>query len=268
MNELLGKLTNLSYELFGIIIPGAIITLFFAVWLASMGNIPALIISNDFPILTISKISEIIAKTFSDKGFGILIPLILSWYIFGHITQWFSSSTATPAGERASDSLRIIKSLLLKPPRPTENFSKDLKPLFDEVSTKLAIGKEQLSWVQFFPIAKNIIFRNSSNSLISTYQNKYTLHRSITIISAFLFWLDLAGIVFSYTIENFTCTKIETNTPLQLFILPFSVFLVWGFSGGYEYNWKMFGNTIVTETYSNLNFPKISEVKDEKPSGT
>ncbi len=168
MNELAGKITNFSYELFGIIIPGAIITLFLGVWLASLGNIPAILVSSDFPILTIASITELINRTFTDKGFGILLPLFLSWYMLGHITQWFSRSSSTPSENRPTAADRIICALKLKPIRPSENYSSDLEPIFIEVSKKLSSTGEPLPWSQFYPVAKNIIARHSTNSLLST----------------------------------------------------------------------------------------------------
>lgn len=267
MSDLIGKLTNLSYELFGIIIPGAIITLFFAIWLASLGNIPALLISSDFPTLTIKKIVEIIGTVFTEKGFGILVPLLLSWYVFGHITQWFSRYSSKDSDEKTGFAKRVGLSLILRPPRPKEKYDPKLEQLFIQSSKKLSKSDTPLPWEQFFPVAKNLIARSIPNSLISTYQNKYTLHRSITITSAFLFWLDLAGIVISYILGRASCLPVEANSVLQLFIIPISIFLVWGFSGGYDFNWKMFGNTIVTEAYSVLNFPKNSDTKEnDKPS--
>lgn len=269
MSDLIGKLTNLSYELFGIIIPGAIITLFFAIWLASLGNIPSLLISSEFPILTISKIVEIIGSSFSENGFGIFLPLLLSWYIFGHITQWFSRYSSRDSDTKIGFIKRIFLSLILRPPRPKEKYDEKLEQLFLQASKILSPTETPLPWEQFFPVAKNIITRSIPNSLISTYQNKYTLHRSITITSAFLFWLNLAGLSISFMLGRLSCFQVETNTALQLFIIPSSIFLIWGFSGGYEFNWKMFGNTVVTESYSVLNFPRISETKeDDKPSNT
>ncbi|MEW6312061.1 MAG: hypothetical protein AB1532_14110, partial [Pseudomonadota bacterium] len=194
MNELAGKITNFSYEVFGIIIPGAVITLFLGIWLASLGNIPVILVSDDFPILTITSITDLINRTFTDKGFGILVPLFLSWYMLGHITQWFSRSSSTPSEERTTSTNRIVCALKLKPIRPSENYSKELESIFLEASKRLSTTGEPLPWSQFYPVAKNFIARHSTNSLLSTYQNKYTLHRSITIISALLFWLDLAGI--------------------------------------------------------------------------
>ncbi|WP_444438357.1 hypothetical protein [Pseudomonas sp. A6] len=267
MGELIGKLTNLSYELFGIIIPGAIITLFFAIWLASLGNIPTILISSNFPILTIKKIVEIIGITFTENGFGTLIPLLLSWYVFGHITQWFSRYSSKDSDEKIWFWKRIGLSLILRPPRPKEKYDQKLEELFIQSSKKLSRSDNVLPWEQFFPVAKNLIARSIPNSLISTYQNKYTLHRSITITSAFLFWLDLAGLAISFILSRVSCHTVDTNLPLQILIIPVSIFLVWGFSGGYEFNWKMFGNTVVTEAYSVLNFPKNSDTKEnDKPS--
>lgn len=256
MNELIGKLTNLSYEFFGILIPGAVITLFLAIWWVSLGNIPSEIISRDIPQIYLSDIASLSRRAFSENGLGIFIPFLFAWYIFGHITQWYSRSSYTESGERASNFARLFKSLQLKPPRPKENYSKDLEPLFQEASKHLSKSGEPLSWSQFFPVAKNLVIRKSSYSLIATYQNKYTLHRSITIASAFLFWLNIIGISLSLILTKFCLgSGTITNITLQLFLIPATLFLIWGFSGGYEFNWRMFGNTIVTESYSILSLP-------------
>ena len=38
------------------------------------------------------------------------------------------------------------------------------------------------------------------------------------------------------------------------------VTLIWGFSASYAYNWEMFGNSIITETFSLLNPPDVKAV--------
>lgn len=45
---------------------------------------------------------------------------------------------------------------------------------------KIQIPKCPHSRIQFYPVVKSFVIRNLSQSLITTYQNKYTLHRSIT----------------------------------------------------------------------------------------
>lgn len=266
MNELLGKLTNLSYEFFGVLLPGAFINLFLAFWWVSLGDIPTYLSDGQLPSFSLAGLMSFIGGIFTDGKVGLIVPLLFIWYLLGHIALWFSRTGTAPIGSAQHSLRRIYLSLLLAPPRSKGNYDAHLQDIFELASKKLSLNGELLQWKQFFPIAKNVIARKSTYSLISTYQNKYTFHRSITIASAILFWLTLCGGLLAFVLSSGV-----GPSPiwwLQGVLLGAALMMVWGFSDSYDFHWKMFGNSIVTEAYSNLYFPDEKNGDENGTSGS
>ncbi len=115
-----------------------------------------------------------------------------------------------------------------------------------------------MEWEQIFPVLKSYLSRNLAYSLVATYQNKYTLHRSVTAGAAVWFWLNLM------TIPAALVTRAMGGPSVHWVVLVLcliaALVLVWGFSGSFMYHWQNFANTIITESYSLLAGPN-----DEKP---
>ncbi len=232
-------------------------TLFFAIWWVSLEEAPTQITAGYFKPLLTEDILDFTKQIFTENSTGLLFPLIFFWYILGHITQWFSRNTKFTESNGISNFSRVSAALAFRPARPAAFYSEELKPLLDHLSKTLSPNEAPLDWKAFFPIAKNFVARNSASSLITNYQNKYTLHRSITITSAGLFWANSISIILTIPFPF-----LNTNLPLQIILVPSSLFLVWGFSGGYETNWKLFGNTVITEAYS-LTHNRLTKDKAE-----
>ena len=259
MEQLLAKLTNLGYELFGIFIPGIVALIFLLIWWASIGQIAPYISNGFFPQLTSKNASEIIESITVRTGFGIALPIFIITYFLGHMLQWISRSGKASDQILKSPILRTYKSICLQIPKPENSYDARLEPLFAAVQSKFMCDGTYLSWPQFYPIAKNYLSRSSHQSLVTNYQNKYTLHRSITLASAGLFWLCVAGMI----AEGIILYNIGVS-PRWWLVAPltlFSVISVWGFSDSYAYNWNFFGNSIITESYSLIYGPKNAESK-------
>jgi hypothetical protein len=117
------------------------------------------------------------------------------------------------------------------------------------VQRKFSAGSP-LSWTQFYPVAKNYLARNSTSSLVSLYQNKYTLHRSIAVAAALTFWLSVLAMLIGVATLHYVGLA-PRFAPLGVLAIS-CVALTWGFSASYAFNWTLFGNSIITETYSQL----------------
>jgi hypothetical protein len=59
----------------------------------------------------------------------------------------------------------------------------------------------------------------------------------------------------------------SANWLLLFVLLVLSVAIAWGFSGSYLYHWQMFGNTIITETYSLACGQDYVKPSDKEPVG-
>lgn len=261
MNELLGKLTNLGYEFFGTIVPGVLAVLLLILWWAALGPLPDVWTRGLIPGLTIQTARDIMKSMDSltaATGIGVVVPLLASCYFAGHLLHWLARSGPSNQEAAADTYRRLVYSLVFAIPKPAASFNPKLERLFKLAQQRFAADATALEWREFYPIAKSFLAQRVSNSLVSTYQNKYTLHRSIATAGAALFWLSVAALVGA--LFTHAAGELSHNYFWLIVLLCSGLLLTGGFSASYIYHWEMFGNTIVTETYSRLYGPR-----DEQP---
>lgn len=257
MDDLIAKLKNLSYELFGILFPGFIFELFFLLWWVTLGSNASKFTFGLLPEFTVDKASELVNSLTSNTGIGIAIPSLISAYFVGHILHWISRSSSADNATIENSFMRVWHALSFRVLKPNENYYPSLDPLYQAVEKKFRPDESvSFTWQQFFPLAKCYLAENLPSSLVSTYQIKYTLHRSITASAVILFWFSVIELIYGIIYSNIC----DSSQPfyfggLTILVLV-SLGLVWGFSDSYTYNWRMFGNTIITESYTLLFGPK------------
>lgn len=257
MNELLGKLINLGYEFFGTFVPGIVAILLFLLWWAALGPLPTVWTHGVIPELTVQTAHEIMTSMNSltaATGIGVAVPLLAACYFAGHLLHWIARSGPSSQVAAYSTYRRLAYSLLFAVPKPANSFHPKLQRLFDLVQQRFTADQTALEWREFYPIAKSFLAQRVPNSLVSTYQNKYTLHRSIATAGAALFWLSLAAVVGAALTSG--AGELGHSYVWLGLLLCGGLLLTGGFSASYVYHWEMFGNTIVTETYSRLYGPQ------------
>ncbi|MBP6057614.1 MAG: hypothetical protein KA524_04210 [Nitrosomonas sp.] len=253
MDELLAKLTNLSYDFFGILLPGIIFNIFLLlIWFALDSLVP-IWTNNGISKFTIQTLPHLVDTLSLEGRIFVAIPLIFLWYFFGHLLNWIGRS-GSPIVGKISDRCRVYQSLKLRIPKPESSYDPKLEPLFKVIQKEFSPKGIELTWSSLYPVFRIYLAQHLSHSLVTTYQNKYTLHRSITTASTLLFWFSLFGILGGIVTLYFYC--IQPHWPSLIALSIGSLILVWGFSGSYLYNWTLFGNSIVTETYSLLHASK------------
>lgn len=254
MGELITKLAELGYELFSVIIPGIILSLFFLAWWYALGTMAPLWTSDILPELTIETFRTLVGSISSEGGIGLAIPIITMIYLIGHVLHWIARSG--PENQEAASKFisRTFYFLIFRVPKPTQSYHPNLEKLFDIVRSKFSPTGDKLDWRQFYPVAKSYLSQHLDSSMVANYQNKYTLHRAVAMAGVVLFWLSLAALIMAAATDS-------AEVPLVSFsflsgLLFSALVLVSAFGSSYVYHWSMFGNTIVTETYSYLNDPK------------
>jgi hypothetical protein len=259
MNELLAKITNLGYEVFGILLPGVITILFFIGTWAALGPLVPIWTLGGMPQLTLVSGQKIVESVSLSTGVGMAIPLLIASYFQGHMLMWIGRS-----GPMLEEKHSIFfRSLIFRIPKPRNNFDPKLQPLFDAVQKEFARNSDSLIWRQFFPLGKCFLAQNLVYSLVSTYQTKYTLHRSLATAAAAWFWLNLLAILFGGIAA--IATGITPHLGWLSVFICLALVLVYGFANSYTYNWEMFANCIITESYTLLFAPKVKTPKaDEK----
>lgn len=252
MDKLLARLTNLSYDFFGIFLPGLIFSMFIFLWLGALGPVLTTI---GIPELSVSLLLGW-AKELKDQEEAKIILvalLLLFWYFLGHLLHWVARSGPKLPG-RIGGWVRLHRSLVFRIPKPQDSYDSKLEPLLAAIKEKFSGGTTDLQWGQLFPVLKVYLAQRMAHSLVPTYQIKYTLHRSLTAASVVLFWLSSAGILGAFVIGRYF--PVSPHWLFLFALLSCSVASTLGFSGSYLYNWQLFGNTIITESYSEIYAPR------------
>lgn len=253
MDQLLARLTNFSYELFGVFVPGAIALLFATAWWGAIGPLAAQWTDGWAPALTVAGIGEWINSLNSALGIGIGIPLFIASYFVGHFLLWASRSGGALGTGGALQ--RACKTLTFRIQRPKDSYDTKLQPLLEKVLGRLsAEGMPPFSWRQAYPIIKCFLAETGKFSLLTNYQNKYTLHRSIAFASVVLVWISVLAIIAALVTACLTQTQPKVIGLILLSV--FGIVLALGFASSYRFYWQMWGNVAITESYSHLFGPQ------------
>lgn len=252
MDQLLAKLTNLSYEILGIFVPGVVLILFaiFGWW--CMGPMAEFWSQGFLPTAELVAFSGFLSVLNEGVQTGMLFFLAIAAYFSGHLLHWLSRR-----GDRKDEVdgwQRLGLSLLFKVPKPATDFHDPLKPLFLEAKTFFGMTPEA-GWREYYPVAKAYLAMSLQSSLAPTFQTKYTLHRSLTITAAVWFWGTVVGICLSWFAIYFFGAASPKWVPLVGSLLV-SMTLIWGFSDSYRYNWLLWGDTLISEIFMLKHAPK------------
>ncbi len=251
MEQLFNKLTSLSYELFGIFVPGFILSLFLVWWWWCVGDLSRVISFGYLPVIGMRGVSEGYGLVPDEIKLGLVVYVAVASYFLGHFINWVGRSRGVKESLAESKRVQMISNLgnclRFSVPKPRDSYYKNLDPLFTVVVERLGLPESAQIWGSFYPVAKCLVAQEVKYSLISTYQNKYTLHRSLTIASVIWFWLTLFVFFFGMI---FSCHfHAEPRwVPLAISAL-LSLMAALGFSESYRFNWLMFGNSVITETF-------------------
>ncbi|SRR6266851_8201489 len=256
MNELLTKLTNLEYELFSVLIPGFVVGLFVILWWNALGGLAPLWTSNLVPELTVDTARKIVDSLNVPSGAGVGIVAFAICYFAGHILLWIARAGGSTKPQGLKGWQRICRSLIFRIPKPENNYHPKLEELYNKVQAKFSPDGTPLDWRQFYPVVKLFLSEYVRSSLVATYQNKYTFHRSIAAAAALLFWFCILSLIGAW----FSPICVELLSYVSLSVLAAAgVWIVWGFSASYIYHWEMFGNSVITEAYSYIFGPPPHE---------
>lgn len=263
MDTLLSKLTNLAYEIFGVILPGVLATVLVGLLWAALGPVIVLWSFSCVPVLDTGLLDEVDALSGS-RQIAAISCLLVVVYFLGHALNWISRGRPSGSGIPDKRWRRILLLLRFKFPKPQASYDASLIRLFNAAAAKLSPDATPLTWREFYPVAKGMINQHLKYSLVATYQNKYTFHRAITAASAGLFWLSLVSLVAALITRVVVGVHMSPNWLLLLVLLAASWSAVAGFSSSYLYTWTLFGDSIVTESYLVLCGPKPPPASDEK----
>lgn len=252
MDQIIAKLTNLSYELFGVFIPGVIFLLFLAWWYWCAADLGPLLTFGYLAPLRFESVQagDLVFPDEIKLGFVVYVGVVA--YFLGHLLNWFGRIGSAEASieetklKRAQENLGNC--LRLAVPKSRQSYFDSLQSLLDEGYRFLEIPDTSRSWNAFYLVAKSRISQELSRSLISTFQNKYTLHRALTVAAVIWFWLTIFLIWGGVTLAILRNDQGPHWAPLLL-SLPISLLTIWGFSESYRFHWTNWGNSVIAETF-------------------
>lgn len=252
MDQIIAKLTNLSYELFGIFIPGVIFLLFLTWWYWCAADLAPLLTFNYMAPLRFEGVQAGDLVFPDEIKLGFVIYVAVAAYFLGHLLNWFGrigSAKASAEGKKFKQARENLSNCLkLKVPKPRESYYESLQPILDEGYRFLRIPVASRNWTVFYLVAKSRISEDLSRSLVSTYQNKYTLHRALAVSAVIWFWLTFFLIGFAGLFSALGGIQSPHWVPL-LISLGVSLLTIWGFSESYRFHWTNFGNSVIAETF-------------------
>jgi len=257
MDALLSKLTNLGYELFGVFFPGfGMLIGVLAVWIAAGPSLAWL----GIPHLTLLEFADVLGHV-QDMTFAYpLVGIIIISYTLGQFLKWVSRGGQK---EPNSPSSMWIVAAFLKwnVPKANKNYDCRLKPLLFDANTKLFPNdkKEEYLWKKFYTVAKAFLNETAAHTLLPTYQNKYTMHRSLSAASAIVFWACLGLLLISLW-SRFSGVIPPAHWQFVVVLLCASALSRYQFWRSYQFNWRLWGDAVITETYMHL----IALVDDDK----
>lgn len=242
MDQLFARLSHVTYEIFGVLLPGFVGLLFLAAMYASLGDVPASLVV-DAPSVT--------PKRVHDHPYGLVdvVMLTVACYFVGHLMTWLTRRHGKTVTGKFSALMRVLKCLVFRIPKPAASFNKELEPVFQAVAAHVGIPQGPAQWRQYYPIAKIMLAERLSNSLLSTYQNKYTLHRAVVGAAVLWFWSSFVSLVVLWWWNPI----LPDPRWIPLLLNPVAaVIVIWGFSGSFEYYWRLWGDSVITESYAVL----------------
>lgn len=249
MDALLGKLTNLGYELFGVVIPGLITTILLVLLWYATGDLVSVWSFGAIPKFDTGALQGWTAKFVGLQAWVLGGGILTVCYFLGHAMTWLAQSRNERLTGKISKTIRFSMIIRFKTPKPQHSYEPGLKPLFDYARTVLGGDAGPLDWRSFYPVAKTMIAQRAGYSLIATYQNKYTLHRALAFASAVIWWGCILVAVGACATLRFCAVEAHPHWLALLLLFVGSTVSVSGFAGSYMYFWGLFGDAIVTEAY-------------------
>ena len=151
MNELLATLTNLSYELFGVILPGIVVSIFILLYWIALGPVAPIWTFGIIPAFTMTNLQVLFDSLSLASGIGVAIPLLAIWYFLGHILLWIARSGKADAAASKGSVRRVVLSLVLQIPKPNNFFHLNLEPLYNAVRKRFTADGAELDSATVLP---------------------------------------------------------------------------------------------------------------------
>jgi hypothetical protein len=259
----LSKLTDLTYDMVGVLMPGLALLLVGAFEWRFFTFFSTPCPEPTFVALATELLREL-AATQANRWW--LALLVIAAYFAGRVALFLArdglplAATVLPWVPRALEEVMPGAAERLKKARTGNALLRTLARLFllptpktlleahagaldgvraravAELGTKApAPGLD--AWLPFYSVATRVIEQESTKSRLPVHQSKYTLDRSLGTVFALGFWTSLA-----------MCVRLPAATALP----PAAAFLVLvhAFEQDHARHWRLWGDSVIAETYA------------------
>jgi hypothetical protein len=245
MNEIVTKITNATYDVFGVMLPGVMASVLFSAVLGFTLAANRVVESSRFESLWELVVEHPSGATAILAVLAYFVGLTLIWLSRGKV--WVGP-TQRLVGFVKGWPLWARFMLFAKASSPPESHGSELGAARRHAAAVLTkrLGSNALdldtNWRAFYLIAKTLVPQKLQRSLIATYQSKYTFHRSLAVMFSVALWMSVIGAVFSAAASFSAPVYVLAASALlcALFVLVFA--------SQFEYHWKLLGDAVIAET--------------------
>lgn len=238
MDKLVEKIAGLSYELFGVLIPGI---LFLILSLGQLSFIQFLLGYDNIFSYYLSLNSDSITPF-------MLLCIGITIYFTGQLINQAAEFIVVFPSDKIPKWHKKLIYFLMWPILPSKLENYNYKTHFVEANEILKTKKISKGddWTDFFGPASRILYVLGTRSMISTYQNKYTLHRT----SMFIFSITARALIPAAAIYLLTTYDYGFSWAFFLSIIMLiliNLFLSTVFRHSFIRFWKRYGDQICWE---------------------
>lgn len=264
MEKLLEKWTSsLSYEFVGVIVPGVL-------GVACICSAAALYDVMCSSNVALTYIDALRAQTFSlDHPVSIAAAIVVV-YIIGHLSTDYGKRTYESAYRiRTVPYWKITKWLhgtiwfplnRIKPRnyRSKSDFENARAALKETFKIETSGENEDKEWSSFYGPASRLILQSDLKTMVTTFQNKYSLHRTL----AFSFSILWKACIIIWIYSEITCSPTWDVRRMAILLITTSFVLACHFRRNFLRFWMLFGNTICWEI-STLKSKQLTKAKSK-----
>ena len=141
-------------------------------------------------------------------------------------------------------SLRVF--LLRKMDMRLQSYPRELKETLKATALKMGsslgyVVDDKKLWPQYYPVARTLARRDTHPSLVQSYQNKYTLARSMAYVVSVWFWMAVLTLALTISEPSLLILSIAAGF-LSAFVL------IRALISQYQYHWTNWGGIVIAET--------------------
>jgi hypothetical protein len=153
------------------------------------------------------------------------------------VRRWFWKS-----GRDASLRVFFLRKMDVRLQSYPNELKETLKATAQKMGSSLGyVVDDEKLWPQYYPVARTLARRDKHPSLVQSYQNKYTLARSMAYAVSVWFWIAVLTLALAISEPSLLILLIATAF-LSAFVL------IRALISQYQYHWKNWGGIVIAET--------------------